>query len=593
MKITGAKNFLAYMYVIMAACLVLFFVNSLSIDSNNLTGKYDVTPLSLSGTYRTSPSGTWQAFTDLQELTGQNGEPILLKGHISTEVPAGQEIIMYLYHLNASVWINGNLVFRDDHRNYTQWETFSSPGITPSDEIKIRLNGRHYTESLILFRNNLYSGTSYGILLHQLRRNALKIFFGIVIFILGIAFLAATVTLRLFGIHIKQQLIPCALLLMASSACTLTDFDYITLLIPHPVFINYFDYLAQLIIFEFLIIYLSTYLRNRRSLLMARGMTALWTVFTAVYCFFPGLWDQRLFMVLIITILCIDFMLLFHEYRQYGEIHLKYVFLSSCVLTISAIAEIIHYYMTNVYWVYVFQTGLFLFTAAQCHVLLRQIHKRLKQAERAQALEEEITQNRIRLMLSQIRPHFVFNTLNAISSLCLTAPEKADAAILLFSNYLRGNINSLQGQGMSTFKEELKHIQCYVSIEQMRFGNKIKVEYHTDIPDFKLPTLTLEPLVENAIKHGISAKAGGGTVTVAARQEPDDSITITVADDGIGFDPASLTSGAKASIGLTNVRRRLEYTLNATMCINSVPGTGTTITIHIPQPTLAKGEPTL
>lgn len=212
--------------------------------------------------------------------------------------------------------------------------------------------------------------------------------------------------------------------------------------------------------------------------------------------------------------------------------------------------------------------------------MLRYMVESIRQAHRASELEKELLQSRISVMLSQIKPHFIFNTLNAISALCLTDPLKADETVITFSEYLRGNINSLEAQAPIPFTQELRHVQNYVKIEQTRFGDRLRVEYDIAFSDFTIPTLTLQPIVENAIRHGIGKKEEGGTVWISA-QRREDMAVLTVRDDGVGFDMEGEYK-RKESIGMQNVQLRLAAMRGGSMQVQSRVGEGTVTTIEIP-----------
>ena len=198
-------------------------------------------------------------------------------------------------------------------------------------------------------------------------------------------------------------------------------------------------------------------------------------------------------------------------------------------------------------------------------------------------LDAQLKENQIALMISQIQPHFLYNTLGAIRELCRQDPDEARSALDDFARYLRGNMDSLTTNSLIPFTRELDHIQTYLNLEQMRFGEMLKVVYDLQWMDFSLPPLTLQPIVENAVKHGLFHREQGGTLTVSTKTDGTSSI-ITIADDGIGFDPGSLAaiSDGRSHIGIQNVTTRLESMANGTLSLDSTPGVGTTVTITIP-----------
>ena len=194
--------------------------------------------------------------------------------------------------------------------------------------------------------------------------------------------------------------------------------------------------------------------------------------------------------------------------------------------------------------------------------------------------EKNLIENqRVKLMLSQIEPHFIYNSLNAIQAID-GVPEKAQNAIIDFSKYLRENLDTLTSSDIVSFEKELEHVKKYVSLENLRFGEKVKVVYDINCKDFTLPVLTLQMLVENAIKHGITKKYKGGTVNVKTYQTETDYV-IVVQDDGIGFDVNKDLVGNH--VGISNIRKRLEHFVDGKLEIESVIKKGTTATIIIPK----------
>lgn len=200
--------------------------------------------------------------------------------------------------------------------------------------------------------------------------------------------------------------------------------------------------------------------------------------------------------------------------------------------------------------------------------------------EHEQAL---VAGQRVQLTLSQIKPHFLYNTLNAISALCLEEPDRVKPAIDSFADYLRGNMESIDEKGPIPFKRELEHTKCYLGIEQMRFEDALQVRYDIACTDFRIPALTLEPLVENAVRHGVRMNKGGrGTVTISSH-DAGDHYEVIIADDGPGFDPSRNPDDGKPHVGIVNVRERLAQVCGGRLDILSEPGRGTTATILLPR----------
>lgn len=194
--------------------------------------------------------------------------------------------------------------------------------------------------------------------------------------------------------------------------------------------------------------------------------------------------------------------------------------------------------------------------------------------------EQEYSKMKIDIMLSQIQPHFIFNSISAIYELCRQDSEKARSALLSFSNYLRGNMNSLNSPELIPFNDELNHINAYLELEKMRFNDRLNIVYDIKEKDFMIPPLSVQPIVENAVKHGLCKKENGGTL-ILTTEKNDNNILITVSDNGVGFDTELLNNTSNSHIGLNNVTKRLQQSGKGDLIIQSKPNEGTTVIITI------------
>lgn len=195
--------------------------------------------------------------------------------------------------------------------------------------------------------------------------------------------------------------------------------------------------------------------------------------------------------------------------------------------------------------------------------------------------EIKMREQRVSLMLSQIQPHFLYNTLNTITALCRANPKLAEETTIKFSEYLRENMYSMGENDTQLFSKELEHTNIYLDIEKLRFGNRVNVEYDIKSDDFNMPTLTLQPIVENAVKHGICSKIEGGTIKISTEKKGRDYIII-ISDNGIGFEMEKILSDGKSHVGIHNVKERLKSIVNADLEITSFIGIGTIVKIIIP-----------
>ena len=225
--------------------------------------------------------------------------------------------------------------------------------------------------------------------------------------------------------------------------------------------------------------------------------------------------------------------------------------------------------------------------AASLILLLRVVPQNLNAALRARELEAEklilsaeLTESRIATLISQIQPHFIYNTLGTIEQLCITEPEAASKLVRNFSLYLRGNFSELDNVKPIRFSQEMNHVKHYTDIEQVRFPD-MTIQYDLRSVEFLLPALSVQPLVENAIKHGLMGLEEGGIVTISA-YETGSHYVVEVTDDGVGFD-MNVGYDETKHVGIKNIRGRIEAMCNGTLDIESKIGSGTKATIKIPK----------
>lgn len=218
-------------------------------------------------------------------------------------------------------------------------------------------------------------------------------------------------------------------------------------------------------------------------------------------------------------------------------------------------------------------------------ILIIQFAYRDRKLQREQ--EQKLAQSRAYLLNSQIKPHFIFNCLSVIQSLIELDPDAAREAIDIFSKYMRKNLNLKVSESAIPVEEELDFTDSYLYMEQLRFGDQLDVEYDIDNSlKFNIPFLSIQPVVENAIRHGIRKKMTPGTVTIRIYAK-DRWNVIEVIDDGIGFDPKNPKKDKldhqSNGVGIKNVEERIHLLCNGDMNVESTIGVGTTVRIRIPR----------
>lgn len=198
--------------------------------------------------------------------------------------------------------------------------------------------------------------------------------------------------------------------------------------------------------------------------------------------------------------------------------------------------------------------------------------------------EMELKEVRRSVMISQIQPHFIYNVLNIICILCRRNPKEAAIVTRTFARYLKMNVESLKKDHPVPFEEELIHAETYLSLEKVRFRDELEISYDIAVKNFCMPALSLQPMVENAVKHGLCMKEDGvGHLSIITKEDKANWYVI-VSDDGVGYDTkAPVRSDGRSHIGVENTKMRVEMMCHGKLDIFSIKGSGTNVVITIPK----------
>lgn len=224
------------------------------------------------------------------------------------------------------------------------------------------------------------------------------------------------------------------------------------------------------------------------------------------------------------------------------------------------------------------------YTASTVALLVIFIDIQTEQAFLVEQMEKKLLKEQVAKLISQVQPHFLYNSLIAIASLCISDARLAREETLNLARYMRENLDSINNiEGVIPFKEELQHTNYYLSLEKLRFKERLRVEYNLGPVDFFIPPLTLQTIVENAVRHGIMKRERGGLVVIATEENETDWL-VTVTDDGPGFNAEDglIRDGVK-HVGLYNVQHRLEWLCDGGLSIASGENMGTLVTVRIPK----------
>ena len=205
------------------------------------------------------------------------------------------------------------------------------------------------------------------------------------------------------------------------------------------------------------------------------------------------------------------------------------------------------------------------------------------QIEQYMRQQREIAHQRASIMVLQMRPHFIFNTMMSIYYLCAQDSKKAQQVTLDFTSYLRKNFSAIASENTIPFANELEHTRAYLAVEQVQFEDSLFVEYDTPHTRFRVPPLTLQPIVENAVKHGMDPDSAPLRIYIRTR-ETDAGYEITVEDNGPGFAQAN-TDDSEPHIALANIQQRLEIMCGGKLTVMPREGGGTVVKVILPETT--------
>ena len=599
----GKKAYFDYLVLIVLLLVAVVCLLSVSMSRNQASLAFPL-PLTISGEY-SYDGETWMPLSDDAQLSALRGS-VILRGHLDVEISEGGCLNYYRNHIGVSMYINGEQWALDPLTECAsmgislmpsmcgrEWASIDLPNITPEDELEIHLynphahgNGTAYRD----FLNTLCLGPNPA--KTELLQKNLEPYgqpfriVGALLAIMAMILLGTAMAAALLRVSIGGKLFTLGLLTLFAGGFFI--FDTID------------------VCFWSNLVVLNTY---------ARQLCLMLAVSCLGYCICGALTGkiQRIARVAMLASALLNVVLILLSFTGVVVIYDTFIYWAAsqwllcpllavcCILQLrctgkkNALILVSGGLLCVTILLDIAGVGSSILSHGTCSkgmfCLLCVVHivaackwnvANYKASARVQKLEWELQDSRISIMLSQLQPHFLFNVLNSIYYLCGTNPDTARKMVDQFSTYLRNNLESVEQKTVIPFHKEFDHIQTYLELEKLRFDEELTVVYDIQTDHFFLPVLTVQPLVENAVKHGITKKRGGGVLTLATREEPK-SYVVTVTDTGVGFDPAHYMDDGKTHIGIENVRQRLEHMAGGTLKITSTPGSGTTAVIIIPK----------
>ena len=601
-----------------AGILLLLFLAVFQLMFNHINSKQAmsamVAQIRFYGDYRID-DGLWQPIVKGQHISSTQGD-VTLRGNFHMLAPDGEyvgiysgdmPIAFYTNHIALTIYEEENEPYMIDHENRLYgvsacgivWNAYRLAS-TQEEPIEIRIHNphRYANENAIdemLSDLALWSGIDFEsnvLKSGQTQRNIGSFFVIVSFFLLGSALFSAL-------LHIPNNQI-----IWLLGATILSAGIYLAYSAPGVSFWS--EYIAvntSVLGFSmmFYMLFTAWIIANLLSITrkISYKATIILGITDGIYLLLPvltGGYFYDLWLPWVITQSAANFVLLFCLLKECVSADAKerWMHIGMALLVISfevdAVATAFGYWEGGFLSKYVF----FALFIAALFVVLRIIPENINAAERAKELElqrsrleaeksiieAELKDSRISIMLSQIQPHFIYNTLGTIERMCLKDPNKAFDLVRNFSLYLRGNFSELDSVIPIQFAEEIKHVEYYVNIEKVRFPD-MNIIYYIEATDFVLPALTVQPLVENAIKHGLMRLESGGTVVIRS-YETTQHFCVEVKDDGVGFDTSSQVD-RKKHVGLRNIHGRLKAMVNGELIIESQIGIGTSAVIMIPK----------
>lgn len=601
MKDSARKRFTIYLLV---AAVILLFLISLGLLMTNKTidpskGE-DFLKLDMTGSYSVEEE-QWITFDSLDELP-KDIKNITIKGNFKSFIDIGENLIVPIYGLRYKMFLNGVEIisfgqegsYRFSHGpGYTIWyqDAYEIVGriITPGDEVVIEIENVYYsTKPDLAYR--CMENMAYGreiVFFRYVRKYAVEEIWGVLIITASLLVFAFSIIMFRSNPAQLQTGIAFSFFAFITGIYSLfrTIYGFLPLIIKNPVlcsYLNVFPVFFMVIGFTIYVLFNLHGTHTIAVMYVCTWMNVLCSVISFL-CQLTGIRDlyEMQFFVMIpgfISIILGMICLVIDMLREKNK-HSLLLFVLLIPFVVALIGSQIRPEKSADYIRY----GIFLSSIFHLLEMIRFYLIQRKIEMEKLRMEKELTESRISVMQSQIKPHFLYNSLSTIQILCEKDPKLASEAVAHFSHYLRSNMDSLNQKCCIPFDHELHHIENYLFIEKLRFRDYLQVEYDIQVRDFMCPLLCLQPIVENAVKHGIGQKEEGGTIWIRT-YEDELSYHICVEDDGVGFDwKVQEQTDVRSHVGLENTKMRLWELCKGTIEIDSKRGEGTRIHMRIPK----------
>ncbi len=526
----------------------------------------------------------------------KTGETLIIYNTLPSDIPDGYVIAFYSLNSEVIASIDGIKVYEYDVRSSViggksspnNWNLINVDSTDSSKQIELSIHSNYnfYNGRV----NDIYMGNEGKVRNFLLNNSLFDCIFGIVLFAMGIVFFIYYFTIKNPRLKVKS------VRYIAETAMIVAVMIFALTPLPEFGFIN--SYISSLVLYFALLLLpfpFLAFIKEKSPHVFNRWINLLMVFFTLYFlvCWLLqvlGIYDLGetviVSAILLMTMVAASCGILIYRLVKKKIRFAKTEFIAYTLLFFGCAhitsSYLVNGYVDNKYCFMIFTSAYILIQA------LLIIYRLSAKLEENQHLTLQLQDSRIQLMMSQIRPNFLYNTLDVIRAMILKSPQKADKMICDLSNYLRSNINTISNSDPIPFSKELEHIETYVNLELVNSSDRLHVNYDIKEKDFFVPPLTIQPLVENAIKHGISKKANGGTVTIKTYKEGQNYI-VEIIDDGVGFNYSEL-SGKIDCCGIKNIKYRiLKVIEGSSLYVTSTIGVGTDAKVTIPADYNPKG----
>ena len=590
--------------LILIAIFVLWFGNSRSLQSEqSLSGT-----VSFKGEYRIG-EGEWQDIEPGKHISTTKGD-VTLRGNFYEYDPEGgyvgifgryRPIVFYIDHINLTFYESGaapksleieHPILGDSHCGVSWMAVEFTEGNT--DPIEIKVHNPHSFGNETAIDEMLASVTLGGdmsvekevLASGEMQRNA-----GILLMIVAFLFLGTALFSTLIHVKNSKVIWLIGLLVLFAGFYFSYSADGVSFwsesIVSNTTILGF----SMMFYMLFLVLIIVSILKKTKAvgnivsilLVVANATFLLLPLFTDASFYDTWLWWAILQIVVNVALL----ICLVKEFFA-SRAKSKWVYLGAILPLIAYEADVVGTWLGAWKGGIASQYVFLVLLAIAVVMVLKLIPQNINAAAKAKELEmervalnAELTESRMSTMMSQIRPHFIYNTLGTIEQLCDIDPKKAGSLVHDFAKYLRGNFGELDNPKPILMSKEMEHVHHYVSIENVRFPD-MTFTFEMNSDDFKIPALTVQPIVENAIKHGLMKLQKGGTINVVS-YETETDYCISVVDDGVGFDTSLPPDDSRKHVGLHNIRERLKAMVGGTLEIESAVGEGTRVLIKIPK----------